>query len=264
MDPSHSTDDLSDHPLGRLEPLVPAGRPSHIPFTAFDAMVGMYGMGTDCAAAHEARLEKIARACEPTAALLLQGAFLCGLGTRGTDPRTGRHLDRTSLGHSCAGVKRFSRAFLAMTRRDRERAFVAAKSAAGRQDLVISIVGALCEAHVASALSDAGLTVLESAVDDDLDLEIDQLALFSEASSGLLVQVKGDRDATGLEFLPVARTDGTFATWEKAERFNQANSTRLSPVLVRVGTGNGGLFNYRDPDRLAAAKISLARLRDPT
>ncbi len=263
MYPSLEIEDPSDHPLARLTPLAPPPHPKPVPTTAFDAMIGMYRMGTGCESSPVARLEKIARACDPTVSLLLQGAFLCGVGARGNDPRTGWSADRESLGHCCAGLKLLARAFLEMTRKDREHAFVAAKSDAGCKDLVISVVGALCEAHVASAMSDAGMSVFEGAVDDDIELEVDQIATFPDMSDGLLVQVKGDRDWTGLEFVPIIGSPVTNATLAKAERFNLANKVRFTPVLARLGTGSGALFGYRDPDRLEAAKRSLALLRGP-
>lgn len=254
---------LPEHPLGYHEALAANERPPQLSADVYDQMLRSHRLGIEHDGPSHGQTTEMKQRHDPVVADLLAGAFLCGNGIRGNGDEPRKYPPVWFACEGCAGIKRLVRAFLAMGRRDRERAFVAAK-VAKHHTLEIGIVGALCEARAASVLLGAGLTVLESTVDEDVNLGIDAIALLPGALDGHLVQVKGDRNAAGIEFLRVERCAESRETWEKTERFNRAYAVTFSPVSVRVGTGNGDMFNFNSPADAHAAQQFLSALRDPS
>ena len=263
MDSWLSALDLPGHPLGYHQSLSATKLPRSLSVDVYEKMLRSYALGSEHDGPSREKTSEIGRQFDPVVASLLQGAFLCGNGSRGFEEESGRHAGIWFACESCAGIKRLVRAFLAMNRWDRKRAFVAAK-VGGHRALEICIIGALCEAHVVSILLDVGLIVLESTVDEDVNLGIDAIALLPGALDGNIVQVKGYRAAAGIEFLRVERDATSRETWQKTENFNRAYSVSFSPVAARVGTGKGGLFEYDSPENIESAKNFFNRLRDPS
>jgi len=254
---------LPEDPLGYHEALVANDRSPSLSADVYDEMLRSHRLGIEHDGPSHAKTTELKRRYDPVVADLLAGAFLCGNGIRGNGGESKKYPPVWFACEGCAGIKRLVRAFLAMGRRDRERAFAAAK-VAKHHTLEIGIVGALCEARVASVLLGAGLKVLESTVDEDVNLGIDAIAMFPGAPGGLLAQIKGDRNAAGIEFLRVERSVESRETWEKADRFNRAYSVSFSPVSIRVGTGNGGMFDFNSPEDAHAAQQFLSAIRDPS
>lgn len=252
---------LPEHPLGYHEALSANAISSSLSADVYDEMLRSHRLGIEHDGHSHEQTTKISQRHDPVIADLLAGAFLCGNGIRKNGGESKRFPPVWFACEGCAGIKRLVRAFLAMGRRDRERAFVAAK-VAKLHTLEIGIVGALCEARVASVLLGSGLAVLESTVDEDVNLGIDTIAMFPGALDGHLVQIKGDRTVAGIEFLRVERNADSRETWEKADRFNRAYSVSFSPISVRVGTGNGGMFDFGSPEDAHAAQQFLSALRD--
>lgn len=250
------------HPLACRRPLVAEDRPPSLHFSAGDAMLAAFQSGRAFDGHVHDVDEHVRTEFDPVTTDLLRGAFLCGYGSRSVDKKTGRHQTLSHVTDSCEAIKCFVRAFLAMRPADRQRAFVAAKEARG-STLVLAVTGALCEAHAASVLLDANYFVLETTAREDINLDIDCLAVHPNLTDGYLVQAKGNRDAETVEFVPIAPLPNSADTWKKAARFNVSSSVSFLPLLARVGTRNGSLFAFRRQDRLDAALASLSLVRGP-
>ena len=261
MNPLFLNLNLPEHPLAYHVPLDAPDNPNPLPVSVYSEMIRQFEAGQ----AHEGtaypKRQELAEAFEPVAASLLYGAFLSGHASREFDGRTGRFPKIEQVYESCAGIKRLVSAFLATRERDRERAFVAAKTS-GHHMLEASIVGALCEARAASVILEAGIIVLDSTTDEDVKLGIDMIAL-ADSDAGWLVQSKSDRESSGMELIAIDRDATTEKAWMKSEDFNRAYGVSFVPISARVGTAAGGLFRQRDPEDVEAARQFFQRLRDP-
>lgn len=262
MKPPTSTVIVRRHPLDARNPLVIEEDPASLPDDTFSSMTAAYRDGRLFSGYPRDGIAEVGVERDPTSALLIQGSWLVGNASRGKDKKTGRHKNSASVTESSEAIKRFVRAFLAMRPPDRRKAFEVAKDT-GKAFLPITMVGAFCEAHVASVLLRAGMTVLESTTHEDTVSGIDAIALLPNGTGGHLVQVKGGKAFEGIEFLRIDRSAESVSCWRAAARFNQSNFVDLTPIMARIGTGRGNLFAYDVPRHVQRARSFIDRLRQP-
>lgn len=260
---------MDNRPLAFHDALEAPKEAGLLPSYAFRVMIAEFERGRMTDGLSHEHLVELSEEHQPVVAFLLQGAFLSGLSSRGLDDQDVAHRDKNRVMESCSGLKKFVRAFLAMDPKDRERTFVKGKSSRYRM-LEVSIVGALSEARVATALLDAGLTVLESTVEEDMNLGVDMIVPSSDETVGHVVQSKTDRERVGIQLRPVERQDAEAdpsgpdaLLWQKAGSFNLAYGIRYAPILAVSGTRDRGLFSFRDAEEAGLARIFFEWLRDP-